>query len=191
MSDRPAPPPVRNAEDVLADSAFSDENPERGNFAARFAFIGQALGTDKIGINLTIVPPGKKAWPKHYHFINDELFVVLEGMGVLHFGDADYPLRPLDVINIKAGTGIPFQIENNGSTDLRYLALSTLIPADVFHYTDSDKYGVMANGAPLHPIASAGLGRFARWIWPGMQVGYWEGEAEAGADGAVRTPKPD
>jgi len=183
--------PVVNVEDVLADPAFSDETPERGAFAARFAFLGRALATDKIGINLTIVPPGKKAWPKHYHFVNDELFVILEGTGSLHYGAETYPLRAMDVVNIRAGTGIPFQIENTGREELRYLALSTLIPADVFHYVDADKYGVMAGGAPFRNIGSGELSRFARWIWPGMNVGYWEGEQEAGEAGAVTTPRPD
>ena len=190
MTDTP-PRPVVNIEDVLADPALSDENPERGAFAARFAFVGRALGTDKIGINLTVVPAGKKAWPKHYHFVNDELFVILAGAGHLHYGDATYPLRPMDVVNIRAGTGIPFQIENTGAGELRYLALSTLIPADVFHYVDADKYGVMAGGAPFRDLADGDLPRFARWIWPGMNVGYWEGEPEAGEAGTVQTPRPD
>jgi len=183
--------PVANAEEVLADPDAVIDYAERGAFQARLAPVGRVLGTKKIGVNLTVVPPGKKAFPKHYHFVNDEMFVILSGTGVLHYGDEDHPLRPMDVIHAPGGTGIPHQIENTGAEELRYLALSSLIPADVFHYTDADKYGVMANGAPFHGLETDGLPRFARWIWPGTNVGYWEGETEAGEDGAVVTPRPD
>jgi len=189
MTDRP-PPPIANAEDVLADPEACVVFPERGAFAARLAPVGRVLGTTKIGINMTVVPPGRKAFPRHYHFVNDEAFVILSGTGTLHYGDTDHPLRPLDVVHIAAGTGIPFQIENTGTRELRYLALSSMIPADVFHYVDADKYGVMANGVPFHALDTEGLPRFARWIWPETDVGYWEGETEAGAAGAVVTPRP-
>ena len=185
-----APAPVVNAEDVLADANTCIVFPERGAFAARLAPVGRVLGTGKIGINLTVVPPGRKAFPRHYHFINDEAFVILSGTGTLHYGEGDCPLRPLDVIHIAAGTGIPFQIENTGTEELRYLALSSMIPADVFHYVDADKYGILANGAPFHPMDSEGLERFGRWIWPEMNVGYWEGEADAGEAGEILTPRP-
>ena len=186
----PARPPVVNIEDVLADPDLTDVNPERGAFAARFAFIGRALGTDKIGVNLTVVPPGKKAWPRHYHFVNDEMFVVLAGTGVLHYGEQDWPLRPLDVVHIRAGTGIPFQIENTGAQEMRYLAFSTMLPADVFHYPDSDKLGVMANRTPFRSLGATDDIRLAQWLWAGSKVGYWEGEPEAGDAGAVVTPRP-
>lgn len=187
----PPPAPVVNIADVLADPDLVIDNPERGAYQARLALIGRALGTGQIGINLTVVPPGKKAFPRHYHYINDEIFVVLSGAGTLHYGDSTHRLKPLDVISIRAGTGIPFQIANTGAEELRYLALSSLIPADVFHYVDSGKYGVMAGGAPFRDLSGeGGLPRFSKWMWQETAVGYWEGEAEAGAAGVVVTPRP-
>ena len=174
--------PVCNIEDVLAQPEMTDTNPARGDYQARFAFIGKALGSRKIGINLTIVPAGKTAFPRHYHYVNDEMFVVMSGTGVLHYGDDDFPLRPMDVISIVAGTGIPFQIENNGAEELRYLAMSSMDPADVFVYPDSGKVGVMALSAPFRDLSEdQGLGRFAKWISEETNVPYWRGEPRAGA----------
>lgn len=174
------PPPVVSIEDVLADPGFTDANPRRGDFEARFAFIGRALATEGLGINLTVVPPRSKAFPRHYHYVNHELFVILDGSGVLHHGEEDHALKPLDVVFIRAGTGIPFQIENTGDAEMRYLALSTLIPADVFHYPDGDKYGVMAAGTPFRDLASGDLARFSHWFRRDSAVGYWDGEVEEG-----------
>ena len=174
--------PVVNVDEVLTQSEYTDTNPERGKFQARFGFIGKALGTRKIGINVTVVPAGKAAWPRHYHYNNDEMFLVLEGTGTLHHGEDDYPIKPMDVIHIEAGTGIPFQIENTGTEELRYLALSTLDPADVFVYPDSQKVGIMSLAAPFRDLsgqADGGLEPFRRWISTDMSVGYWDNEPDA------------
>lgn len=176
-----ARPPVVTLSDVLADTEFTDENPERGRFQAAFAFVGRALDTRKIGINLTMVPAGKTAFPRHFHYINDELFIVLSGTGTLHYGDDDYPLGPESVVSIEAGTGIPFQIENTGTEELRYLALSTLEPADVFVYPDSGKVGIMALATPFRALAEGhDLGPFRKWVMADTEVPYWRGEPDAG-----------
>ncbi|MTI44485.1 putative cupin superfamily protein [Roseibium hamelinense] len=171
--------PILNIEEVLAQPDMCDENPERGKFQARFGFIGRALGTQQIGVNVTIVPPGKAAWPRHFHYINDEMFIILSGSGTLHYGEEDYPFKPMDVIHIEAGTGIPFQIHNTSETELRYLALSTLDPADVFVYPDSNKIGIMAKAAPFRDLAGDdGLPAFRKWVTTDMSIGYWEGEPD-------------
>ncbi|WP_371038444.1 cupin domain-containing protein [Rhodosalinus sp. FB01] len=68
-----------------------------------------ALATEGLGINLAAVPPRSKAFPRHYHYVNHELFVIFDGIGVLHHGKEDHALKPLDVVFIRAGTGIPFR----------------------------------------------------------------------------------
>jgi len=130
-------------------------------------------------MNVTIVPPGKAAWPRHYHYNNDEMFLVLVGSGTLHYGEDDFALKPLDVVHIAAGTGIPFQIENTGAEELRYLAISTLNPADVFVYPDSNKVGIMSLAAPFRDLSGDGLKPFRKWINAGMSVGYWDDEPDA------------
>jgi uncharacterized cupin superfamily protein len=100
----PIEPPIVNWEDVLSNPEFTDVNGPRGQFHATLGLVGKALGTKNIGINVTVVPAGKKAWPRHYHFSNDELFIVLSGEGTLHYGDQDHPIKTDDVISIEAGT---------------------------------------------------------------------------------------
>ena len=175
-------PPLCNIDDILSQPEFCDHTPERGDYEARFGFIGRALGSKKIGMNITIVPAGKTAFPRHFHYINDEMFVVLAGTGTLHHGDTDHPLRPMDVIYIEAGTGIPVQIENTGTQELRYLALSSMDPADVFVYPDSQKVGVMALATPFRDLSDDhAAAPFRKWVLLEDNVPYWRGEPRAGA----------
>ncbi len=171
---------IANLFDVLADPEHVMHRERRGKYQSSLALVGKVLGTKGIGINMTVVPPRSAAFPRHYHFVADELFVVLEGSGTLHYGEADYPLRPMDVISIQGGTGIPFQIENSSDLELRYLALSTMEQADVFHYPDSGKYGIMARGVPFRDLSGVeGLPRFSRFVPSDVGVGYYDGEPDA------------
>jgi len=98
----------------------------------------------RLGVNLTRVPPGRTACPFHYHQLEDEVFYVLSGNGVLRYGDALYPLRPGDCVSCPAGTRTAHQIANNGSTDLVYLAIGNHEPQEVCGYPDSGK--IMVRG---------------------------------------------
>ncbi|MEM6677907.1 MAG: cupin domain-containing protein [Pseudomonadota bacterium] len=176
MTDTPKPPPVVNMDAVLADPATSDTNAPGGDFDARLGAVGRALGSRRLGATVTVVAPGKRAWPRHYHFTNDEMFVVLTGTGTFHFGDATYPLAPGDVAYVEAGTGIPFKIVNTGTEPLRYLAISTLEQADVFVYPDSGKTGVLAGSGPMRGDQAEDRPRYLAFTRNGQPCGYWDGE---------------
>jgi len=114
-----------------------------GPFEQRYAIISKHVGAIKLGYNLTVVPPGKMACPFHNHRVNEEMFLILEGEGVLRFGEERFPLRPLDIIACPpGGREVAHQIKNTGATDLKYLSLSTNQPEEICEYPDSDKVGI-------------------------------------------------
>src|SRR5262245_60863884 len=41
-------------------------------FAAHIGDIGAKIGAQKLGYNVTVVPPGKRAYPAHSHRVNEE-----------------------------------------------------------------------------------------------------------------------
>ncbi len=91
-----------------------------GEFEARFAQIAMPLGATKLGCNLTVVAPGKKAWPHHVHHANDEMFVILAGEGTLRFGAERYPVRAGDIIVCPAGNAErAHQLINTSAAELR------------------------------------------------------------------------
>jgi uncharacterized cupin superfamily protein len=161
-------PVVNLAEVPLAPHAHGDA------FAARMGQIGPLVGARLLGCRLTVVPPGKRAWPYHCHHANEEMFVILEGTGTLRYGGALHPVRAGDVVACPpGGPETAHQIVNTGACDLRYLAISTMVEPEVAEYPDSGKFTVMA-GSP--PGGDAAKRRFAHTGRRGDALGYWEGE---------------
>lgn len=111
-----------------------------GDFHQSWAPVASVIGAKKLGYNLTVVPPGKKAVPYHNHRNNEEMFLILEGRGTLRFGGKEYPVRRHDVIACPpGGREVAHQIVNTGDADLKYLAVSTMDPVEIAEFPDSDK----------------------------------------------------
>lgn len=142
-------------------------------FASRMGMIGNRIGAQKLGYNLTVVPPGKRAFPFHVHRINEEMFFVIEGSGEVRIGPDTYPIRQGDVIACPpGGPSHAHQIINTGTVELKYLAVSTKLSAEVVEYPDSGKFGVMAE----YPSDSGKPERFRYVGRPDGGLDYWEGE---------------
>ena len=56
----------------------------------------QRGGTLGLGVAWNRVPPGRTSCPFHAHQREDEVFFVLEGTGVLRYGDELQPIRAGD-----------------------------------------------------------------------------------------------
>jgi uncharacterized cupin superfamily protein len=137
-------------------------------FAAQLGQIGERIGAREIGCNLTVVPPGKRAFPFHSHRANEEVFVVLAGAGEVRIGAARHPLRVGDVVACPTGgPETAHQIINTGNEDLRYLAFSTKHSPDVAEYPDSGKFAVRAAGEGGPPFRFVGRAGDARDYWDG------------------------
>ncbi len=112
----------------------------KGSFRARHAVVSDLLGAVRLGYNVTIVPPGKKACPFHNHQVNEEMFFILSGEGLLRFGEKEYPVKTHDIIACPpGGREVAHQLINTGTADLKYLALSTRDPYEICEYPDSNK----------------------------------------------------
>ena len=137
------PKPIVNLDDVQFDDV-----EENGYFTSRRALFSAAIGARKLGYNLTVLPPGKAQCPFHAHRAEEEMFLILEGEGELRFGDERYRIRRHDVIACPTGgPEVAHQIINTGSSDMRYLAVSSLEDVEVCEYPDSGKVGILASEA--------------------------------------------
>ena len=142
------PKPLINLDEV----AF-DDIEDHGLYTSRRALFSAGIGARQLGYNLTILPPGKSQCPFHSHRAEEEMFLILEGEGELRFGNERYPLRKHDVIACPTGgPEVAHQIINTGTTEMRYLALSSLREMEVCEYPDSNKVGVFASQPGSPPL---------------------------------------
>lgn len=161
-------PPILNLRDV----EFTDwGHGER--YAAQLGPIAKRIGAQKLGYRLVVLPPGKAAWPFHFHYVNEEMFFILEGTGTLRHGENRYPIQAGDVICAPPGPQTPHQIINTSAEALRYLAVSTMEQPDVFEYPDSGKFGVFVGAAPGGDEKAREFSLFAP---KSAATNYWEGE---------------
>ena len=169
--------PILNIADVELQprpAAFAAKGAAAERFDARMGFIGARIGAQKLGYNITAVPPGKRAFPFHNHRVNEEMFLILEGSGEVRIGSDTYPIRKGDIVACPpGGRETAHQIVNTGSEELRYLAVSTKMSPEIAEYPDSGKFGVLAE-FPGDPGAKPQQFRFVGRA--GEQVDYWDGE---------------
>jgi len=155
-------------------AAFAPTGPATERYDARIAQVATRLGAQKLGYNITAVPPGKRAFPAHNHRVNEEMFLVLEGSGEVRIGESRHPIRKGDVIACPpGGKETAHQIINTGSEELRYLAVSTKLSPEIAEYPDTGKFGVLAEFPPGPDGAKQGFRFVGR---PGQGAEYWEGE---------------
>ncbi|MEO6171617.1 MAG: cupin domain-containing protein, partial [Arenimonas sp.] len=172
----PMSKPILNIEHSKARliSEFKPGSPEKYQGAA-MAEISAVIGGKKLGYNLTIVPPGKTAFPMHNHYGNEEMFFIIEGVGQVRIGTETFAIRNGDVIACPAGgKETAHQIINNSSTQtLRYLAVSTMQSPDLVQYPDSGKTGA------AHYLDDGPAGSFTAVRILNNEsdnLGYWDGE---------------
>jgi len=142
------------------------------HFEANVAPVATLIGAEKLGYRIVVLPPSKKAWPFHSHLVNEEMFFVVEGTGLLRQGDQKYAIKKGDIICSPAKKDLPHQIVNDSNAELKYLAVSTNIDPDICLYPDSKKYGVYSGYYPK-PDADTQFFTMGR---EGESLDYWDGE---------------
>lgn len=138
------------------------------------ASVAAPLGAKRLGARYVEVPPGKKAWPCHCHYANDELFVILRGRGRLRYGGEEHEVNAGDVVVCPAGGAeTAHQLCAEGDEPLGYLAVSSMHEPDALEYPDSAKVAVFVGAAPGGDKAAR---RLELTVRKSAAVDYWDGE---------------
>jgi uncharacterized cupin superfamily protein len=155
LPDEPGPRPktVANVDDV------EPVRVERGPIARTRRRISRAAGSETTGLQHVVVEPGKASGTQHCHSVEEEIFVILDGEGVLVLDDDETPVAQGNVVARPAGTGVSHMFRA-GDGGLTYLAYGPRDPSDICYYPRSNK------------IAFRGVGIIARL----EKLDYWDGE---------------
>jgi uncharacterized cupin superfamily protein len=115
--------------------------------------LGSSAGAVATGLNHVVLPAEAPGVP-HCHSLEEELFVVLDGSGVLELwpggeqSPEEHPLSPGDVIARPAGTGVAHSLRA-GPEGLTYLAYGTREPGDMCFYPQSGRVSLRGLGIAL------------------------------------------
>lgn len=168
--------PIINLDEVLIEERpefFQVRGPARERFESRSGRVGARIGARLLGYNITVVPPGKRAFPFHNHHANEEMFFILEGTGEVRIGSERHPVRKGDFIaHPPGGPETAHQIVNTGTDEMRYLAVSTMKIPEAVEYPDSGKTAAISR----QPNPDGTLRVLRHVTRNGDAVDYWEGE---------------
>ncbi|HTX29797.1 MAG TPA: cupin domain-containing protein [Solirubrobacteraceae bacterium] len=133
---------------------------KRGRVSRVRRDLATAAGSVSTGLQHVEVEPGFESVPLHCHSVEEEIFVVLGGAGVLVLDDEEETaVRPGHVVARPAGTGVG-HLFRAGEEGLTYLAYGTRDPADICFYPRSNK------------LSFRGVRVIARI----ERLDYWDGE---------------
>jgi uncharacterized cupin superfamily protein len=138
------------------------------HYDAQGARLARGTAARKLGASIDVLAPGKLGCPYHLHHAQEEMFIIVEGIGTLRVAGEMLPLKAGDVVFIPAGPEYPHQILNTSDAPLKYMSISTMEVPEICEYPDSGKY--LAEGSLDKSEPFDLIGR------KGPSLDYWDGE---------------
>jgi uncharacterized cupin superfamily protein len=140
--------------------------PREGKgFESLRARLGDDAGSEKLGLSLWEVPPGKAAYPYHWHEQEEEMIIVLAGTPNLRTPDGWRRLEQGEIVSFRVGEQGAHQIVNDTDETIRFLSISSWANGpEICFYPDSDKVGVFTRDGVYELYKR------------GSSVDYWDGE---------------
>lgn len=122
----------------------------------------------KIGVSIEEVPPGKQSCPFHFHMIEEEHMLFLEGTATLRLGDKRLTVKAGDFVSFRAGDAVGHCLINESDAPCRFVMIGDNSPDEVCVYPDSNKVQVSGlKRVGMERIFDAGATR-----------DYWDGEMD-------------
>ena len=130
-------------------------------FRRKFVPFGGAKNTL---VSVYEIPPGKAAYPYHYHYKTEETFCILEGEGTLRTPEGERQVKAGEFLFFPAGPEGAHKLANSSEKEnLVYIDFDVVHDLDAAVYPDSGKIGIWGMGInQLYPQSE--------------NVDYYEGE---------------
>ena len=99
--------------------------------------------TNNTCVSIYEIPPGKAAYPYHYHHKNEETFFILRGHGLLKTPEGEKTVSAGDLLFFPANCDGAHKLTNLSDTEaLVYLDVDVVHGLDVAVYPETGKLGV-------------------------------------------------
>ena len=101
---------------------------------ARFKLLGKYGGGSHVGVNIDILEPGNYSNKFHYHLMEEEHIIILEGSATLFLGEKSFVLRKDDYCCFPAGQKVGHHLYNHTAKICKFLTIGENKPDDVYVY---------------------------------------------------------
>jgi uncharacterized cupin superfamily protein len=151
---------------ISSESVAWEEFSEGTRFGSRFKHLTKAvMGTNyHVGMAIEELPPGMQSCPFHYHMLEEEHILILEGTLTLRLGEEKIAMKAGDYVCFPAGQLAGHCLLNEGDKSCRYVIVGEREQNEVCVYPDSNKVMVRA------------LQREGDIFDLGAAKDYWDGE---------------
>lgn len=129
---RPRPSTLRNVDELPLEAEV------QGRYGWHMHDLGRGTGSVTTGLRHDVLEEGQWTCPNHWHTAEEELFVVLEGVGEVELGTTRYSLRRGSIVARPPGTGEEHALVG-GPGGMTYLAYGTRRPYDAAHFPRTGK----------------------------------------------------
>jgi uncharacterized cupin superfamily protein len=141
------------------DLPWIERRSPKGKYHRFRRSVSQALAADAAGaplparppfeVDLVRLPRGAANYPLHSHSTEWEGYCVVSGTGVMHTNEGETKLAPGDWLLCPPWDA--HQIVNDGEADLVYYVIADNAAYDIWHYPNSDKWGIaLPNGEDVY-----------------------------------------
>ncbi|MEJ2131114.1 MAG: cupin domain-containing protein [Gammaproteobacteria bacterium] len=104
------------------------------------------LAGERLGVRVEELQPGETSSVHHFHTLEEEHVLVLEGSATLILGTERHSLKAGDHVWFKAGKEAAHHIENTSSQPFRFLVFGERNPGDVVVYPEQQVMMIKALG---------------------------------------------
>ena len=133
---------ITNLKELEDNDSFKHIN-EYNNFEYFKGIVVNGYEGNKSHISFMKIPPGKYAYPYHYHMGNEETFYIISGNAIVKTPKGEKTLKVGDMIFFPANKRGAHKIYNSSATeDLIYIDFDTYNDPNICFYPDSNKIGI-------------------------------------------------
>ena len=98
----------------------------------------------KCRVNFIEVEPGNQAFGYHYHEMNEEVFYIISGTGIVRTSKGDMIVKAGDAITFPTGKEGAHVIRNESDTEkLVYIDFDAIHMPEIVHFPDTNKIMVV------------------------------------------------
>jgi uncharacterized cupin superfamily protein len=115
-------------------------------YGMEFQVLSQYGGGSQITVCMEILPPGRQANQVHYHMLEEEHVLVLDGTMTIRLGDKTHVVDAGHYVCFPAGQKIGHSLFNHSMAPCRYLIIGNPQPHDVVVFPETGRVGVKLTG---------------------------------------------